>query len=74
LLVASMMMMPADEYSVTIIVTMVTLSSIGDVITVIKCCKETYNDTIPYIVRGKYFAAFVDSLLSTKILSSKNLV
>jgi len=38
------MMMSADEYPVTIAVALVTPSGVGDVITVIICGEETYDD------------------------------
>ena len=37
--------MSADKYSITIAVALVTPSGVGDVITIIVCGEETYDDT-----------------------------
>jgi len=44
LLVTVVTMMSLDENSFTVTVTMMTSSSVGDVVTIIKCGKETYKN------------------------------
>ena len=50
LLVTVVTMMSLDENSFTVTVTMMTSSSVGDVITIIKCGKETYKNIM--VMRG----------------------